>query len=149
MKAKPIIDVDIIIDDYKCDLKKIISKLKKIGYIHLGEMGIPDRDAFKRTDTTTPHIGAKKEWFDHNLYVCKKESIALSNHLKLRNYLRENPNKAIEYSNLKQKLADKFPFDINSYVDGKTNFIVQVLNEKGVKTNEVTLIEKQNKLKAD
>jgi GrpB-like predicted nucleotidyltransferase (UPF0157 family) len=149
MKAKPIIDLDILIEDNNSILEKVISKLKELGYLHLGEMGITGREAFERLNSTTPNLGSKKQWFKHNLYLCKKGSVGLSNHLNLRNYLKENPNKVIEYSELKQKLANKFPFDINSYVDGKTNFIVEILNETGMKTIDTQLIKKQNKLKVD
>jgi len=146
MKAKPIIDLDIIIDDNNSTLKKVISKLKELGYLHLGNMGITGREAFERLNSTTPNLGSQKQWFKHNLYVCKKGSIGLSNHLNLRNYLKENPEKVIEYSKLKQQLVDKFPFDIDSYVDGKTNFIVEILNKTGMNNNETKFIEKQNKL---
>lgn len=147
MKAKPIIDIDIIIEDNNIVLKNVISKLEEIGYIHLGNMGITGREAFKRMDLKTPKLGSNKTWFNHNLYLCKKGSIGLSNHLNLRNYLLENPSKVVEYSNLKLELIEKYPFDIDSYVDGKTNFIVDILNETGMNTNDTFLIEKQNKLK--
>ncbi len=39
MKAKPIIDLDIIIDN-DSSLEKIIPKLKELGYRQLGNMGI-------------------------------------------------------------------------------------------------------------
>lgn len=146
MKAKPVIDLDIIIENDDSIFKKNISKLEKIGYIHLGNMGITGREAFKRLDSTTPNLGSEKKWFKHNLYLCKKGSVGLSNHLNLRDYLKENPKKVIEYSKLKQHLANKFPFDIDSYVDGKTNFIVEILNKTGMNNNETQLIEKQNKL---
>lgn len=147
MKAKPIIDLDIIIVDNNDILDKVIHKLQELGYIPLGNLGITGREAFDRLDSTTPHIGTNKQWFKHNLYVCNKESIGLINHLNFRNFLRNNPKKVIEYSQLKQNLANKFPFDIDAYVDGKTNFIVDILNKTGMQNNITSLIEKQNKLK--
>ena len=58
------------------------------------------------------------------------------------------PNKVIEYSDLKQRLADQFPHDINSYIDGKTNFIIDILSKTGMNTDVTSLIDKENKLKA-
>ena len=89
MKAKPIIDLDIIIDNNDA-LENVISKLQELGYIPVGNLGITGREAFKRTDLKTPNIGSNKQWFRHNLYVCKKGSIGLSNHLNFRNYLIEH-----------------------------------------------------------
>jgi GrpB-like predicted nucleotidyltransferase (UPF0157 family) len=149
MKAKPIIDLDIVIEDDNNILKIVISKLGNLGYIHLGEMGISGREAFKRVSSQSASIGSKEEWFEHNLYVCKKDSVGLINHLTLRNYLNENPIKVIEYSNLKKELVKKFPYDIDSYVDGKTDFILKILKENGVKSSDTELIEIQNRLRSD
>lgn len=146
MKAKPIIDLDIIIENNEKTLKSVIEKLKTLGYIHLGEMGISGREAFKRTDLKTPITNPKRKWFEHNLYLCKEGSIGLKNHLALKKHLLENPLKVIEYSNLKEKLADKFSDDIDMYVDGKTDFILSILREEGIKSSESKLIETQNKI---
>jgi GrpB-like predicted nucleotidyltransferase (UPF0157 family) len=100
-------------------------------------------------NSTTPNSGSQKHWFKHNLYVCKKGSIGLANHLNLRNYLIENPKKLLEYNELKQNLADKSPFDIDSYVNGKTDFIVDILNRMGMKASDTLLIEEENSLKVD
>ncbi|MBQ4821857.1 GrpB family protein [Aquimarina sp. MMG016] len=51
----------------------------------------------------------------------------------------------IEYSNLKNVLAKKFPNDINSYIDGKTDFILDILKKEGIKNSETELIENENK----
>ncbi|NIJ46646.1 GrpB-like predicted nucleotidyltransferase (UPF0157 family) [Wenyingzhuangia heitensis] len=146
MKAKPIIDLDIIIKDNEKTLKSVIEKLETLGYIHLGEMGIAGREAFKRTDLKTPITNPERKWFEHNLYLCKEESIGLKNHLALKKHLLENPLKVIEYSNLKEKLAEKFSDDIDRYVDGKTDFILSILKEEGIKNSESKLIETQNKI---
>ena len=148
-KAKAIIDLDIIIENDNSTLENVISKLKELGYLHLGNMGITGREAFKRLNSTTPNSGSQRHWVKHNLYVCKKGSIGLANHLDLRDYLIENPKKLLEYNELKQNLANKFPFDIDSYVNGKTDFIVDILNRMGMKSCDTQVIEEQNTLKVD
>ncbi len=146
MKAKPIIDVDLIIEENDNTMDRVISKLKELGYNHNGDQGISGRESFERVDSLTPNIGSNKKWFKHHLYVCKKENIALLNHLNFRDYLKSNQNKVIEYSNLKQNLALRFPFDIDSYIDGKTNFIIDILIKTGIKHKDIKQIESQNKL---
>ncbi len=145
MSAKPIIDIDLIIENNNEILKKVINKLENLGYTHLGEMGISGREAFKRNSLKTPTTENGKEWFEHNLYVCKKGSIGLNNHLTLKKHLLNNPEKVIEYSELKQKLVEKFPNDIDSYVDGKTDFIIDILKKEGINSSETELIENENK----
>jgi GrpB-like predicted nucleotidyltransferase (UPF0157 family) len=129
MKAKPILDLDIIIENNDDVLKWIINKLRTLGCVHFRGIGISGRDAFKRTSSKTPFSDSKKVWFEHNLYVCKKRSIGLLNHLALKKHLADNPSKIIEYSNLKLKQAKKFPNDIDSFIDGKTDFILNILKE--------------------
>ncbi len=147
LKAKPIIDLDIIINKDDALLDEVIQKLSKLGYRHVGNLGISGREAFKRVNSKTPNDGSDKEWFKHNLYLCEKGSIGLSNHLNFRNYLRENPNKVVEYGLLKQNLAEKYPYDIDAYIDGKTNFIIDILSKTGMKESETKIIDKENKLK--
>ena len=41
--------------------------------------------------------------------------------------MRNHPEKVQEYGNLKVELARKYPYDIDSYIDGKTDFILDIL----------------------
>ena len=63
MSAKPYIDLDVIIEDYAV-FDEVKERLAEIGYIHEGDLGIKDREAFKYTDKT--HLMA------HHLYVCPR-----------------------------------------------------------------------------
>lgn len=74
LSAKPIIDIDIVIEDYLV-FPEVIKKLNSIGYIHEGDLGIKDREAFKYVDK--PHLQ------QHHLYVCPK----YSKHHVLINYI--------------------------------------------------------------
>ena len=53
LSAKPCIDIDVVIKDYSV-LDDVIDKLESIGYIHEGNLGIEDREAFKYLDK--PHF---------------------------------------------------------------------------------------------
>lgn len=146
LKAKPIIDIDIVVSD-KNQLKIVIGKLEKLGYRHVGDLGITGREAFKRKDSKTPDTGSKRSWMKHNLYVCIQGSIGLANHLNFRDYLRAHPEKTVEYSKLKQKLAKEFTYDIDAYIDGKTDFIVEILRLAGMDDEVTKLIDGENRLK--
>ncbi|MDY5947991.1 MAG: GrpB family protein [Oscillospiraceae bacterium] len=45
LSAKPIIDIDIIIKDYSV-FDIVVERLASLGYIHEGNLGIKDREAF-------------------------------------------------------------------------------------------------------
>lgn len=117
MSAKPIIDIDVIISDYeRFDCVK--NKLTKIGYIYEGDLGIAEREAFSYT--------GKEHLTAHHLYVCPQNSPELKRHIMFRNYLRKNPAAALEYSRIKTEGAEMFPYDIDSYIEYKGEFIKKV-----------------------
>lgn len=147
LSAKPIIDLDIIIKDEKDKLEQVIKILEKLGYNHVGDLGIIGREAFKRKSSKVPFVESKSDWLEHHLYVCKKDSVSLLNHLKFRDYLRNNTKAKKEYSEIKKNLAEKFPYDIDSYIDGKTSFILEILKKLNFNKKDLLNIENQNKLK--
>ena len=61
LSAKPCIDIDIVIKDYSV-FDEVVERLFKIGYVHEGDLGIKDREAFKYCEK--PHL------MKHHLYVC-------------------------------------------------------------------------------
>lgn len=143
LAAKPIIDIDIIIDDPQ-KLDAVIEKLAVLGYEHRGDLGIKDREAFKRSSEQTPFDGSFRIWEKHHLYVCLLGSISLNNHLAFRDFLRNHADKAKEYGSLKKNLAQKYPFDIDLYVDGKTSFIINILQLAGFVQTDLDDIVKSN-----
>jgi GrpB-like predicted nucleotidyltransferase (UPF0157 family) len=144
LSAKPIIDIDIIVEDDD-NLDAVISHLHKLGYIHLGDRGIKGREAFERINERVPFNHKNENWMDHHLYVCKEGNISLLNHLYFRDYLREHPEIAKEYGKLKRRLADECNDDIDLYVESKTSFIVEILKKTGFQIDEVESIVEQNK----
>jgi GrpB-like predicted nucleotidyltransferase (UPF0157 family) len=134
LAAKPIIDIDIIIPS-RSELPAVVKALQSLGYEHLGTMGIADRDAFRIPNAK----------YRHNLYVCLAGSVALQNHMILRNKMRSNPKLRDEYSQLKKDLAQKFPNDIDQYIEGKTEFILNVLKQDGVGVESLESIRDANR----
>ena len=104
--AKPVIDIDIIIDDGM--LPVIIQKLAGIGYTHEGDLGITGREVFKYNSTDKTHL------MKHHLYVCHKDNAELKQHLAFRDFLRQNSEYRDKYSKTKIEMAKKYPHVIDS-----------------------------------
>jgi GrpB-like predicted nucleotidyltransferase (UPF0157 family) len=117
------------------NLKIIIQRLAGIGIEHRGDLGIEGREAFTRL----------KGCPEHNLYACVNGSQALKNHLAVRDALRENSSLVQEYGKLKMELAESFPNDLDSYVEGKTDFILHILKDKGFELSDLDNIKDINK----
>ena len=124
MSAKPCIDVDVIIKDYTV-FDAVVSKLASIGYIHEGNLGIKDREAFKYTDK--PHL------MTHHLYVCPQNSEELRRHITFRDFLRSNAEAARKYSSVKETAAELFPNDIDKYIEYKSPCIEELYKQCGLK----------------
>jgi GrpB-like predicted nucleotidyltransferase (UPF0157 family) len=104
MYAKPIIDIDIVIDN-RNDFDKIKNELESIGYIHNGDQGIIGREAFKRGNII------KNEIFDkisHHLYVCDKDNEELNRHILFRDYLNKYDKIKNEYNKIKMEIIGKY-----------------------------------------
>ena len=132
LAAKPVIDMDVVVA--AADLAIGILRLEKLGYEHQGDLGIPGREAF-RNPLDSPR---------HHLYLCPSSSPALANHIAIRDYLRANPSAASEYGELKRRLAEGFPSDIEGYVEAKTEFLVGVLRKVGFLDDALAEIERMN-----
>jgi GrpB-like predicted nucleotidyltransferase (UPF0157 family) len=117
------------------DVPKAIERLTALGYLHRGTLGIDDRDAFD-------HPADLRR---HNLYVCPEGTIGVVNQVAVRDYLRAHPEAAAQYGALKKRLADRFPRDIDSYVLGKTDFVLEVLRRAGLTAEQISKIERDNR----
>lgn len=128
--AKPIIDIDIVIESEKFDLVK--ARLTELGYKHEGNLGIEGREAFKYKDK--PYL------MEHHLYVCDKDADELKRHLALREFLRANKEYREKYSKIKIEMALKYPNDIDNYLDGKQPVILEIYEKCGLGTTYKRLL---------
>ena len=124
MSAKPCIDIDVVIRDYSV-FDAVVQKLDAIGYIHEGDLGIQDREAFKYADK--PHL------MTHHLYVCPRDSEELHRHIVFRDFLRCTPEAVRKYSLVKEKAAALFPDEIEQYIAFKAPCIEELYKECGLK----------------
>ena len=124
LSAKPCIDIDVIIKDYSI-FDDVVSKLETIGYIHEGDLGIKDREAFKYLNK--PHLQ------QHHLYVCPQYSEELHRHIIFRDFLRANPEVSKRYGAVKEKTAQLFLNDIEKYIEYKSPCIEELYKMCGLK----------------
>ncbi len=117
LSAKPCIDIDVVIKDYSV-FGAVAMGLEAIGYIHEGDLGIKDREAFKYTDK--PHLK------QHHLYVCPAHSAELHRHITFRDYLRNNPDAVKKYGAVKEEGAKLYPDSIDKYIQHKTACIEEM-----------------------
>lgn len=132
LAAKPVIDIDIVVASEQ--VATGIARLKGIGYEHLGDLGIPQREAFRSPESS----------IRHHLYICTVGSTALRNHLAVRGHLRSNPSVAKAYGELKKELARIHAEDMDAYVEGKTGFLTELLRNEGFEETHLTEIGRVN-----
>jgi GrpB-like predicted nucleotidyltransferase (UPF0157 family) len=133
MAAKPVIDMDVVVAS-RTHLSAILLRLGRLGYQHRGDLGIADREAFL----------APRNQPAHHLYLCVENSLALKNHLAVRDYLRTHLSDAVAYSALKKVLAERFGKERERYVEAKTDFILSILERRGFSEKELDSIKRTN-----
>jgi GrpB-like predicted nucleotidyltransferase (UPF0157 family) len=134
LAAKPIIDMTVVVAA-RSDVPLAIERLARAGYRHKGNLGIEDREAFD-------HLPGLPR---HNLYVCPQGTIGIVNQMAVRDYLRAHAESAAQYGALKKRLALRFPNDIDHYVFGKTDFVLDVLAKAGLTAEQLSSIERVNR----
>lgn len=139
--AKPILDIDLIVKDQVAS-KAVIERLESVGYQHVGNLGVEGREVMKPVQLTE-----EIDWMTHHLYVCLESSEHVLNHLLLRKHLRSNKEAVVAYSDKKRKLAKAHPHDINAYIDGKTELVIDILRKEGMDETAIQKIMGINKLK--
>lgn len=118
IKAKPVIDLMVEVINME-NVDNFNNGMKQLGYEPLGENGISGRRFFRKGgDNRT-----------HHLHIFEKGNEEIIRHLTFRDYMIAHPEEAMEYSNLKQNLAEKFPTNIEKYIEGKSDFIKEIDNK--------------------
>lgn len=116
LAAKPIIDIMVAVRN----LEKVDCAEKafaKIGYEYLGEFGIEGRRYLRKGGderTHQIHIFQMDDWNN------------IGRHLAFRHYMRTHEKERMEYAKLKIELAQKFPYDIDGYCDGKESYVREI-----------------------
>lgn len=93
LAAKPIIDVDVVVD--AADAEQASRALSHIGFEVRGDLGVPGRLAFLTPERFAPS----------NTYVMTDGSLALRNHLAVRDVLQADSALRDEYAAVKRQAA--------------------------------------------
>jgi len=119
IRAKPVIDIMIAVNNLDDITPEVISKLENIGYEYIKkyEEGMPFRRFFQKNNANgirTHHIHLVE--ITHDFWI---------RHLLFRDYLRAHPEEAKRYELLKIDLAMKFT-DTNLYASAKSDFCNEI-----------------------
>lgn len=119
LSAKPVIDILAVVHRIEA-VDRYCADLEAIGYECKGEYGIAGRRFFmKGGDDRTHHL---------HIFSVENDREFLR-HLALRDYLRNFPQKAKKYADLKRALAQKFNEDAEGYCAGKDAFVKALESE--------------------
>jgi GrpB-like predicted nucleotidyltransferase (UPF0157 family) len=141
LAAKPIIDIDIIVDAHL--IMEATQALTSHGYTYAYEKGGIDRMVFRYNShkldsggSTPTEDGSPRR----AVYLNKSNGAALANHLALRDILRSDQGLREEYGQLKLSLAKEEHADIGAYGAKKQAFIVRALEQSGLTKEELDRI---------
>jgi GrpB-like predicted nucleotidyltransferase (UPF0157 family) len=115
LEAKPILDIAVAIEEFEQGFE-LVERLTALGYEFKGEYGIAGRHFFTLGNLTT-----------HHLHMVERRSDFWHEHLLFRDQLRACEEDRIRYQALKRELAERHRTNRDSYTDGKTAFICEVL----------------------
>ena len=113
LAAKPIIDMMAVVRSLE-KVDDARGKFSELGYEYLGEFGIVGRRYFRKGGderTHQIHIFQADDWNN------------IERHLAFRDYMRTHEKERTEYAKIKTALAQRFPYDIDGYCDGKDAFV--------------------------
>ncbi|WP_332631307.1 GrpB family protein [Halalkalibacter flavus] len=115
LKAKPIIDIMPIVKDIHI-VEKYNEEMRDIGYDPKGENEILGRRYFQKGGDNR----------SHHVHIYQVGSYEIKRHLAFRDYLQRHPGLKKSYGELKERLAQQFPYDIKSYINGKECLVREI-----------------------
>jgi GrpB-like predicted nucleotidyltransferase (UPF0157 family) len=128
LAAKPVIDCDIVVAGQ--DLAAGSTVLEELGFRPLGELGIPLRWAFQEPERLA----------GTNTYIIAAGSLALRNHLAVRDMLRADPDLRQQYAAVKRQ-AGASAANIDDYGRAKNAMVQQILAAAGLTDAERASID--------
>ena len=126
IKAKPIIDIVVAVDDFK-DVLALESELGNDGFYYRPNVNIKDQLLF----ACGSYYDGTGDLQTHFIHVVLTNSMEWTNYINFRDYLNKMPTVAKEYEDLKTSLAAATPVDKGRerYLRGKHDFIVYTLRK--------------------
>ncbi len=117
LPAKPIIDVLVEVSRI-ADIASREPAMVARDYEAKREYGLPGRRYFRKSD--------RRGVRTHHVHCYEASSPEVARHLAFRDFVREHPDTAREYAELKQTLASAHPDDSRAYAAGKAAFIQRI-----------------------
>lgn len=114
--AKPIIDIAVGVRDFR-DILELNAVLEDNGFIFRGQ-DVPDQYLY---------VCGDEDSRTHHIHTVIYDSEAWNNYINMRDYLNCHNDEAQAYSELKEKLAKKYPDDRNRYTELKSGLIAEIL----------------------
>lgn len=133
MKAKPIIDIAVAVDEFD-DILAYEKELKDAGFYYRPNAQASLRDQL--LFACGNFYNGMGDLQTHFIHVVKTNSMDWINYINFRDYLNKTPSAAKEYEDLKVSLAQQIPVDSGreKYLKGKHDFIVYTLRKALVKS---------------
>lgn len=128
IKAKPIIDIALAVDDFH-DILAYEKELKDNGFYYRpnAQASIQNQLLF----ACGSYYDGSGDLQTHFIHVVLTDSEEWKNYINFRDYLNDTPSAAKAYEDLKVLLAQKAPVDCGreKYLEGKHEFIVETLKK--------------------
>lgn len=120
LEAKPTIDILVGVGDLE-SARECFEPLAELGYLY------------------APYLPEEMHWFckpspsrrEFHLHLVPADSRRFRDELAFRDRLRDSPEVAREYAELKKSLAARFRTDREGYTEGKSDFVARVLGPRG------------------
>ena len=118
--AKPVLD---ILAGHPAEVSALdyVTDLERAGYVHRGDRGIAGHQFFRRGQPRAYHI-----------HLVEEGGELWRQYVTFRDHLRADPAAAHRYGELKEALAARFPHDRESYINGKSEFVREVVSRRFV-----------------
>ena len=122
LSAKPILDILIVVADFN-EARDLIHVLEELSFEYRPDEEIPDRHYFRRLD------GSRRT---HHLSLAELNSRFYRRTIGFRDALRGDPDVRAAYESLKRDLAARHSRSREEYLEGKTDFVLNVLAQRGL-----------------
>lgn len=121
LAAKPIIDLLVGVSSLAQAKQIAVPQLEALGYVYWANNPDPQRLFFvKGLPPNSPRT--------HHIHMVEPDSL-LWERLLFRDYLRQHPDEAADYAQLKHDLAQRFFTDREAYTSGKTKYVQSVVEK--------------------
>ena len=124
LSAKPIIDVQVEVNDMDEVLERVVPRMEEEGYEFIWRPSIGENEPYYAWFIMRDAKGERTE----HIHILSPDHQTVER-IIFRDLLRRHPEEAAAYERLKNDLAKKFARDRAAYTQGKTEFIQAILRK--------------------